>query len=176
MPSLQLAAQALPFGTALTAIQARLGTINPIFPLPCPDFVRVVSVPDEKIPEYVAQAGILVRVRGPEPVSNWGAGRYGLQCFRNFDTVLLTEDLTDAAGTSENAVRAHMLLEESVANVLTLDVGPYGSYNYPVGLTVHWIPGPDEDITRFIPSDIGMIYSSLSFRAMYVAPLQVYRD
>lgn len=138
---------------------------------------RLVVAPSaEKIgPEYLGQPGILVRVDPPEPFAESGAGRHGYIVERTVDVVIITASLLDVGGRDDAALRAHLLKEEQVVNVLCLDPPADLAYGTPTGRLIKFVRG-GADITRRLPTTPSLVASALRFNVTYNAPLVVYRD
>lgn len=169
--SLQLAANATTFASVLAVVVARLtaGVGGKI---------KTVAAPDNKLHEYTAEEGLLVRVGPPEPRPDEGAGRYGKRVLRNLDIVVMTRSLVDQAGQDPLAVAAHLAKEEAVVNALEQQAPVGSTYNLRTGIQIKWVPG-GEAITRQIQAnrgDPGMLISTLIYRIEYTAPIYVLRD
>jgi hypothetical protein len=137
--------------------------------------VRVCAAPHDRISEYLAQPGIVVRVRQPEPFALSGAGRYGFQVIRKVDVFVVSTSLVDVGGRDDKATRQHVRREELVVDALCLQPPVGTDYNLRAGTTIHWVPG-GEDIARTIKTDPGLLRSCLVFQIQYTAPTKVKRE
>ncbi len=169
-PAVQDSYLSTPFGAVLDRILERLRAVYT-----AAGFVRVVANPETRLPEYKAEPGISLWVRTPQPVPKNGRGRNGRLTIRDVVVLITTQSLLDEAGADEIAVRAHVAVEEAVANIL--DQTPHQSlpYSNRVGILIEWVGG-GEDITRRMKSDPGLLYGALVFRVTFLQPMQVYRD
>lgn len=167
---LQLSANSTAFADVLTVLKNRLAA-------GVGGRVKIVAVPDNKLHEYTAEEGLLVRPGVPEPLPDDGAGRYSKRTRRTVQVVVMTQSLRDAAGQDPLAVAAHCTKEEAVVNALEQSAPVGTAYNLRTGIQVKWVPGGD-DITRQLRGggDPGMITSVLVFRVEYVTPVYVIRD
>ncbi len=159
-----------PFAAVLDAITGRL---RAAFPLA--GFIRVVAAPENRIPQYKAEDGVTVYVSSPIPIPKNGAGRYGRNTIREIVCIIATQSLVDEAGSDEQAVKAHIAREETVANVLEQVPPATLAYSNRIGTLIEWTLG-GEDIVRQMKVDPGMLISALRFRIQYVQPCTVYRE
>lgn len=168
---LQASANSTPFSGVLAVIVARLTAAI------TDRRIKTVAVPDNRLHEYTAEPGLLVRIGVPEPIADFGAGRYAKLTSRPVTVVVMTQSLRDQAGQDPLAVAAHSDAEEAVVNALEQQAPGGTPYNLRTGVQIQWVPGGDE-ITRQMGNkgDPGMILSALVFRVSYVAPCMVIRD
>lgn len=137
-------------------------------------YVRVVQNPETRLPEYKAEEGVSVWVRTPIPAPKTGGGRFAAVTFRDVVLLCVTQSLLDPAGEDEVAVRAHIAVEEAVANALNHVLPPGDTGANRIGTWIEWVEG-GEDIVRQMKTDPGLLVSALVFRVQYVAPFTVYR-
>jgi hypothetical protein len=156
-----------PFSTILTALIARI--VNGV-PSNVGTQVRVVAVPDDRLHEYLAEPGFLIRVRPATPFADSGAGRWGYLVTRQIDVFIITQNLSDPGGRDDLAVAAHCDVEEAVVNALLLIPPLDTTYSTAVGKTIKWVPG-GEELVRQMKTDPGLIVSAQSYAIMY--PLRV---
>lgn len=132
-----------------------------------PSRVWVASMPDEQLPEYLADPGFLIRVFPPDPAPMSGGGRLAYITNRRVEVYPVTMNLADAGGKSNQATLAHIRAEEAVCAALTLDPS--------INKYVKWVPG-GADIGRRVKTNKGLLASSLPFVVTYIPPLPVLRD
>lgn len=138
------------------------------------DRIRVCAVPADRMAEYLAQQGLVIRVDPPQPTPGEGHGRYGANVHRTLEVFVVTMNLSDPAGSDERAVILHTAREEAVVNALLLDPPPGSGYGHPVGKLIRWMPG-GYSMTRQVGVDPGLIVSSLPFDVLYPLNCSVLR-
>lgn len=159
------------FATILRAMKSRIVTALAT----APSLVRIVQPSQDRITEYLAQRGVLLRVRAPDPFAPSGAGRYGYMVQRQVDVFVVTENLSDPGGQDDAATLLHLDREEAVINCLLLNPPVGSGYDQAVGKTIKWVPGGDL-ITRNLKNDTGTLVSVLPFEITYPLRVNVLRD
>lgn len=127
-------------------------------------FVRLCAAPDDRIPEYIAKDGIVLRVRSPAPMRAAGGGRYAPVTNRLVDVIIVTRSYTDAAGEDDRAVYSHIQREERVLNVLHLIPNPAILYEWS---------SSGEEIARRVRTDKGLLVSVVTLNIQYAPPMDV---
>lgn len=171
----QASSNSTPFADVIDVLLARLAAKFTEEDADAPSLpIAWTALPENELHTYTAQDGLLVHVGPPVPMPKCGAGRYNMRVSRFVTVVVLTQSLSDPAGSDLEAVKAHVTREESVTDALHL-IGPIGAtYNLRTGIMSEWVEGGNE-IARQVKSDPGQLKSGLRFRVEYVSPMQVIR-
>jgi hypothetical protein len=130
--------------------------------------VRLVVAPSPDYAPYKAELGYHVVVYPAQPQSV-GGGRYGTKVKRDVVVHVVTENLSDYAGSDEIAALAHLDVEDQVINAVVDNNREHTAEMIGPAVNIVWKQGGVPP-SRLMKVDAGLVVSAIPFEVLYAQP------